>query len=147
MEEERKAGSLIISQLGMFNEAVSLFNNIVEPAILEAFDKSVESFAHENNWIGTFDLEGDDDDCWLAPSAWNIADLGEKAEHKAWFEIDSINEEDDSWTALFCRQANTGGEAGFVFNVDHKKFNGKNAWNAYAANIDALARANLTITC
>jgi hypothetical protein len=138
MADEKKAGSLILNQLGMFNEAVIFFGNTVEPAILAAFDKVVENFANERNWDGEFDLEGDDNECWLSPSGWKISEPGKDTEeNKAWFEVDSRSDNEDYWTALFCRQASAGGEAGFVFNVNHKKFNGKNAWNAYSSNIDS----------
>jgi hypothetical protein len=146
MADEKKVGSLILNQLGMFNEAVIFFENIVEPAILEAFDKVVENFANENNWHGAFDLEGGKD-CCLLPSAWIITypekEKKGKYEYRARFEIVSINDQDDYWTACFCRQASAGGEAGFVFSVNHNEFGGVKAWNAYAANIDSGLIAEL----
>jgi|GEM_PF-427389 len=143
MADERKAGSMILSQLGMFNEAVILYGNVVEPTILKAIDKSIENFTDENNWEGEFDLAGDDNDCWLYPAEWNIAGPGEEPAPKARFSIDCINGDDDYWAALFCRQGSTGGEAGFIFDVDPTKFNGRRAWNTYTTTIDPVLIATL----
>lgn len=138
MADERKAGALILSNLGMFNEAAILFENVVEPTILEAIDFSVKAFTKENdNWEGEFGLADEDNDCWLAPAAWNTAESKDDDCYKAWFDIDLINDDGDYWTALFCKQGSEGGEAGFMFNVDPRSFGGKNSWNSYIKNIDS----------
>ena len=142
MANENKAGALILSQLGMFNESVVFFENTVQPSILEGIDKVVEDFSEENGWVGSFDLAGDLD-CWLAPSEWGLPDTEDEIDPKAWFAVDTINDDDDYWIARFCGQGVAGGEIGFHFYVKHKDFGGKNAWKAYAKRIDSALISKL----
>lgn len=136
MADERKAGALLLSNLGMFNEARLLFENVMEAAILKAFDHAVEAFSNEVDWDGVFNL-ADDVGCWVAPATWNISQPGEDADHKAYFEVDCINDNDDYWTALLCKQGSEGGEAGFMFNIEPRQFGGLRNWNSYIKNIDS----------
>ena len=134
MVVDKKAGQLILSQLRMFNEAVVLFGQSIEPAVLEGFDACVESFAEENDWNGEYEFASDEN-CWLAPKAWATNQGEEDLEFKAWFAIDCIDDNDDYWTAMFCDVATQGGRAGFFFCIDPSAFGGKNAWNACAKKI------------
>jgi hypothetical protein len=119
--------SLILTNLGMFNESVIFFNAKVEPKFLEAIDNAVEQFVEANVWVGKFELNGDSN-CWLAPEKWNMAAPGEDSDPKAWFGIECINGDDDYWTALFCGVGSQSGEAGFMFDVLPREFGGRNAW-------------------
>ena len=141
--DERKAGVLILSNLGMFNEAAVLFEKVVQPAILKAINYSIETFAEENDWDGEFDLAGHNNECWLAPLAWNIAEPDDEVCYKASFDIDFINGANDYLTALFCKQGTEGGEAGFMFNIDPRLFGGKTAWNYYIKSINPELIAKL----
>lgn len=135
MSEESKAGQLVLSQLGMFNEARILFENVIEPAVLKGIDACVESFAHDNGWDGDYEFASDSD-CWLAPNTWRTNPGEEDPEFKASFAIDCIEETDDYWTACFCGVGTTQGvQAGFLFSIDPGCFGGKPAWNAYAKKI------------
>lgn len=143
MSEENKAGQLILSQLGMFNEAKILFENTVEPAVLRGIDTCVESYAEDNDWNGKYELVSEYD-CYLAPKTWITNPGEEEPEFKAKFVIDTIDDHDDYWTADFCGLASQGGQAGFMFSVDHASFGGKNAWNACAKKIPAELISQLT---
>lgn len=136
MADERKAGALILSNLGMFNESAVIFENIVQLAILKAIDYTVETFAKENELDGEFNLAGDNEECWLSPVTWNISDPQEDAFYKASFDIKRINGDKDYLVALFCKQGSEGGEVGFVFDIDPKQFGGRATWNSYIKNIN-----------
>jgi len=133
MADERKAGALILSNLGMFNESVVLFENVVQPTILKSIDYMIETFAKENSFDGVFDLAGDDTTCWLAAPGWKNEDY----DYKAHFKIEVINGDKDYWVALFCKQGSEGGEVGFMFDIKNtKQFGGRIKWNAYIKNIN-----------
>lgn len=134
MSVDKKAGQLMLSQLRMFNEAVVLFRQSIEPAVLEGIDACVEFFAEANDWDGEYELVSDDN-CWLAPKAWITNPEEEEPEFKARFAIDCIDDNDDYWTAVFCDVATQGGRAGFSFCIEPSAFGGKNAWNACAKKI------------
>lgn len=129
MADEFQAGKMILSQIGMFNEAVNLFGNVVEPAVLGAIDECIEAFATAEQWVGNFELAGEDSECWLAPAQWNVGADNSDLDPKAWFEIDCVNGEDDYWTALLCNQGSAGGDAGLMFGADEGTFGKKMAWN------------------
>lgn len=143
MAEERKAGELILSKFEIFNEAVVLFETVIQPAIDQGVDKCVASFGIDNDWFGEYDFESDKN-CWIAPKSWAINDEDDKPNYKAWFHIDCINSNNDYWTATFCGIGTENGEAGFLFAVDPKSFGGKNAWNAYTKLIDQKLISQLT---
>jgi hypothetical protein len=143
MADEYQAGKMILSQISLFNEAANLFGNVVEPAMLHAIDECTEVFAKDEQWVGTFELGGDDDDCWLAPAQWNVGEDNTDLDRKAWFAIDNICDDDDYWTALFCNQGRAGGEAGFMFGADEGTFGKKMAWNRSFSKIDQATTADL----
>ena len=143
MSEEREAGQLILSQLGMFNEAVVLYENVIEPAIAKGFDKCIETFANDNEWSGEYEFHTENSNCWLAPKQWITNPGDEKPEFKAWFELDCVDGDGDFWGALFCRVGTKGGEAGFAFEITPSCFGGKNAWKACAKQIPQEVIAKL----
>lgn len=139
MADETKAGALLLSQIGMFNEAKIHWENVVEPEILGAIDAIVENYAEGSGWDGKFDIN--DDNCWIAPPSWKVADQKKKSIYKAKISLsfDNDNEDDseDYWTARFCKQGKEGNRAGFYFEVNSSEFSGKNPWKAYAQKIDS----------
>lgn len=144
MPTENTAGKLILSKLGMFNEAVVLFENTIEPSLLEGFDRVIGDFADKYNWAGEFDLHGENYSCWLAPENWGVAKPENDLVYKASFEMDYIHGDDDYWAALFCNQGVDGGQAGFKFVVKpNREKGGKKAWNAYAKEIGHASIAEL----
>ena len=50
--------------------------------------------------------------------------------------------DNDYWTALFCQQGSTGGEAGFMFTVNPKFINIKD-WKAHMSKIDSTLISKL----
>lgn len=134
MADETKAGALLLSQIGMFNEAVVHWENVVQPKILGAMDIIVEKFAEQNGWDKKCDFE-ENNDCWIAPTSWRLEDQDGDQDHKAWFYMDDINASYDYWIATYCGQGQEGGEAGFIFDVNAKMFNGQRAWNTYTTKI------------
>lgn len=143
MSEEKKAGQFILSQLGMFNEAVVLFGVTIEPALLDGIDECVESFTEDNDWVGG-DKLASDNSIWLAPKAWVTNPEEDEPECKAWFESDCIDDNDDYWSACFCDVATQGGKAGFMFSIDPGCFGGKTTWNASAKRISQDLISQLT---
>lgn len=125
MSEDFKAGALILSQFKMFNEAMILHSNVIEPSFFEGLGQCIESFCDKQSWSGNFDRN--EANIWLAPEGFDS--------EKSWFELDSTGGENDYWLALFFGVPTQPGEAGFSFTVDPKSFGGKNAWNAHCKTI------------
>lgn len=138
MANEFQAGKMILSQIGMFNEAAKLLEQDVETSVLGAIDECVEAFVKTEQWVGNFELAGDDDDstCWLAPAQWSVGEDHNDPDAKAWFALDNIKDDTDCWTALFCNQGSAGGEAGFIFGADEGIYGKKMAWNKSFRQID-----------
>ena len=149
MTQNHTAGTLLFKQLKTFNESVVYFEQTLQPALLKAIQDCVEDFCSSGSgWHGHFDFP-EESDCRLAPLHWLIEQGEEevsfqKQTHKATFEIDYIEDNDDYWLALFCGVGTAGGEAGFMFDCDGKAFGGKNAWKRCVrqatSQLDQLAK-------
>lgn len=134
---ERKAGSLILSQIAMFNEASVLFNETVQPEVLNCIDLIVENFCKQSDrWTGKFDLQRSED-CWLSLKDWNRSQGNDDLNFIAWFGIgEYLESSDDSWIAVFCNAGVGGSECGLKFSVDHSVFGGKQAWKNFVTTLD-----------
>ena len=149
MTQNHTAGTLLFKQLKTFNESVVYFEQTLQPALLKAIQDCVEDFCSSGSgWHGHFDFP-EEFDCRLAPLHWLIEQGEEevsfqKQTHKATFEIDYIEDNDDYWLALFCGVGTAGGEAGFMFDCDVKVFGGKHAWRRCVrqatSQLDQLAK-------
>ncbi len=136
MTSEFQAGKMILSQIGMFNEAAILFEHEIQPAVLGAIDECVEVFAKAEQWPGNFELAGDECDCRLAPEQWNQREDDTDFDPRAWFAVDCVDDKDDHWTALLCKQGSAGGEAGFMFAVDSGVYGTKASCSKYLSSLN-----------
>lgn len=143
MADENQAGKMILSHINLFNEAVVMFSNVIEPAVKGAIDECVQAFAKEEKWDGQFELKDENENCWLAPKQWDIAEKDDEPQSKAWFIIDAIQRQGDYLTALFCSQGSASGEAGFMFNALEARFGKKTAWNKSFLQVDSSAMVEL----
>ena len=142
MANEFQAGKLILSQIGMFNEASILLCNKVEPALLGAIDECVEKFVKAEKWIAITKF-AEENDCWLAPAQWNVGEKKTKLDPKAWFKIDcTIDKDNNYWAALFCNQPSEV-EIGFMFSSDESIFGKRRAWNQYFGSINKSSIVDL----
>lgn len=136
MNSKKIIGARILSRIGLVNEATVFFLQTVEPTILQIIDDIIADFADEEGWLTQFETDDGDRDCWLAPEEWGgNYDIDGDFSPKACFELGSVNRNDDSWTALFCRKSTQGGEAGFKFIAHHSNFSERAAWNRFARKI------------
>jgi hypothetical protein len=140
MSNLKKAGSLILSNVGMFNEAHLLLTKIDEE-IFEEIDKIIEEWAISNGWEGNFEWSGDG--LWTYPPIFAKKDEeGEEGEEREPFAYFSFFRRDDSasnsfWIADLCKQGQT--DFGFRFVAEHNLFGGKTKWNAYCRNLSESA--------
>lgn len=125
---EKEAGRLILSNFQMFNEAVLLFEKAIQPAILEAFDATVEREC-QGKLEGVFDFHEDEENKntrfymkqWLLPDSESPI---------AYFMLDYSADSPDGLYSLDDLCGLNGG-MGFTFAVEHGEFGGKNAWNKF----------------
>lgn len=134
MADEYKAGQLIIKEIGMFNEAITLLENTIEPSLLKAITACMESFATENNFLGGFGIDGK---FWMGPTSWKTGESNGTFYFKAWLVISPINMGNDRWITLFTNQGKEEGEAGIMLRTDPATYGRKRAWNTFFSNIDA----------
>lgn len=135
MSQEAKAGQLILSQLKMFNEAVVLFENVINNAFEETVDGCVSSFSDDNDWVGKFELASKNK-CWLAPKNWVINPKEKNPKVKSKFFVNCLDEENMSyWVAIFCGVPAKDDQAGFSFEVEPNAFGDKKTWSTCANQI------------
>lgn len=85
-DEERKAGTLILSQFKMFNEASVFFAQYIDPVFFKGFDNYFKQIAERKNWVGEYEFNKKS--CiWFSPKNWQLTVNEEKIEEwKYWFE-------------------------------------------------------------
>jgi hypothetical protein len=142
MADEYKAGQLIIREIGMLNEAITLLENTIQPSLLKAVTACMESFANKNNFLGKFDI--DDKNSGMGPASWNIGENNEAFNLKAWFFIYPVNSTgNDYWITLLTNQGKEESEAGIMLRTDPATYGRKKAWNTFFSNIDAIKLDNM----
>lgn len=133
MSESRNAGSVILANLAMFDEATLLFESQISPAFLQTFDKVINEFAKKENWFVQASF-ADDEECWFALPNWNIG-TQKKYDYSAWLVIENCSDEDNSfYLANLC---GIGDALGFKFRVEAKHFGGVKKWNNFYLKIGA----------
>ena len=129
MSESRKAGSIILANLAMFNESAILFENEIQPAFLQAFDNITGEWAGEEKWIGLF-LNHTDEYTWLAPSEWLTPFSEEENDVVAWFNLEYGHGEGDAYDlADLCGVGQD--DMGFTLRIKYGEFGGKSKWNKF----------------
>lgn len=132
MNSVKKAGSLIVSNIGMFSEAYNLVEEI-HCLIFEKIDEKIEEWAISNGWSGIFKFD-DDKNCIYPPDF----STGEKDGYFAAFQFSKKGESDSLWLADLCNQGQT--SMGFQFVAEANLFGGKQKWNAYSKNLSNSVR-------
>ncbi|AVT60023.1 MULTISPECIES: hypothetical protein [Pectobacterium] len=138
-DAERQAGTLILSQLKMFNEAVVYFEQHLSPAFWKSFDQCIERFMKDNNWAGKANYEHQDY-CWLSHPGWVI----EGVNCKYWFENSStVSDGADYILAVLTDTGTEQGQFGFEFKLNTGYFGGVKKIASYANNIQQSYRKQL----
>ncbi len=135
MSELRKASSIILANLAMFNEAVVLFENEIEPLFLKALDESIQKWVEEKAqaWVGLFE-NNDEGQTWIFPSQWHSADMDDETDSLAWFNLEFLNGDGSSYDlADLCGVGQD--EMGFTFRIKYGEFGGKTAWNRFTKSL------------
>jgi hypothetical protein len=127
MSDSREAGSVMLSQLDIFNETVKLFENDIDPEIRAAI-ADVFIAAAENNWIGGY--EDAVPELWLALSSWDAAEPDGKLDLIASLDLVDVSEDSSNYfLAALCGLS--GAEAGLKFFISHGHVGGGSIWRKY----------------
>lgn len=138
-DTERQAGTLILSRLKMFNEAVVFFEQHIDPAFWKGFDQCVDRFLKDNRWVGKASCE-QQDYCWLAHPGWVI----EGVNCKYWFEnVSQVSKGDDFSLAVLIGAGTEQGQIGFQFKLNAGHFGGAKMLATYTSAIQENLRQQL----
>lgn len=131
MTEKRKAGAIIIENLGMFDEAKRLFDKI-EEEVFDKVDAIVEDWVKENGWAGECDFY--ESDTWIAHPDW-IA--GENGEYWARLFLNyypgADPEVESEWLSDLCGESQV--PFGFCFEANYPRFGGKAKWKNFCKSL------------
>lgn len=132
MTDTREAGRIILENLGMFNEAVRLYEECIHPEIFKNIEQLVKSWADEQGW--KHEADWDDENILVAPVEWDTSenqDMLLKARFSWWWEDrDASN---SYHLADICDLGQTA--MGFWFEITHSIFGGKTLWNSFVKTI------------
>lgn len=137
-KEERQAGTLLLSQLKMFNEAVVVFERQIDPAIWKGIDLCAGAFIKERGWGGETDY-AESGTFWFAPKAWMV-----DAEYKYFYEsFSTSSDETDYELALLTGCGTEQAQFGFRFQPSKAFFGPDKKLKAIASTIDQASRIAL----
>lgn len=137
--EERQAGTLLLSQFKMFNEAVVVFEQQIDPAIWKGIDLCAAAFIKARGWEGETDI-AESGAFWFAPKAWRVDE-----EYKYFYESFFTSQNDtDYGLALLTGCATRQGQFGFRFLPSKAIFGPDRRLKAIASNIDQASRIALS---
>lgn len=133
MSESRKAGSIILANLAMFNEAVLLFEEKIQPKIFEKLDVLFEEYLNPEKWIRECEFHNEGE-TWFSPLEWQIENLDEATEAKAWFSLEFNHGEGNSFDLADLSGVGQD-EMGITFKIKPSQFGGKTKWNNFTKTI------------
>lgn len=137
--EERQAGTLLLSQFKMFNEAVVVFEQQIDPAIWKGVDLCAAAFIKERGWEGETDI-AESGAFWFAPKAWKVDE-----EYRYFYESFSTSSEGpDFQLALLTGCGTEQAQFGFRFHPSKAIFGPDRRLKAIASNIDQASRIALS---
>lgn len=132
-DAERQAGTMILSELKMFNESVVFFEKHIAPAFWKGLDQCIERFVKTNNWNGVVEFT-QKEYVWVAPPGWMIEDDN----YKCWFTF--IFPEGDDLLLAVISGTQTGEtekeKFGFQFKLNVGGLGGIKKRNDCVSNID-----------
>jgi hypothetical protein len=132
--DDRKAGTIILRDLALFNKSAVFFETQIDPFISNKIGQAASSWLETRDWLGETDVAAEPRGLWVAPRRWADG----KDDCVAWF--------------MLSRRANSAGssyrvadlfgvgqaEFGFRFKVEQNAFGGARAWKAYAEGLSGL---------
>lgn len=137
--EERQAGTLLLSQFKMFNEAAVYFEQHIDPAIWKGIDLCASEFIKKRSWGGEADYARSGV-FWLAPDEWKINDT----DYKYFYESFCVrSDKDDYELALLTGCRGEEAQFGFRFHPSKTFFGSYKNLRAMASNIDQASRIAL----
>jgi hypothetical protein len=124
MTDPRKAGALILNNIGMLNEASLLMTGTIDLEIFGKIKEEIEQWQEEAGWKGAADWYADS--MWIGPPAWAID--SESDSWRAYFDCD--REKDDPSDAFDLASLCGSGSVrvGFRFIATADYFGNKRQW-------------------
>lgn len=136
--EERQAGTLLLSQFKMFNEAVVVFEQQIDPAIWKGIDLCAAAFIKERGWEGETDI-AESGTFWFAPKAWIVDE-----EYKYFYESFSTSSDETDYELARLTGCGTKQEQfGFRFLPSKAIFGPDKKLRTIASTIDQASRIAL----
>jgi len=138
--EERQAGTLLLSQFKMFNEAAVYFEQHIDPAIWKGIDLCASEFIKKRGWGGEADYARSGN-FWFAPKEW----LADDTDYKYFYESFFVrSDKKDYELALLTGCRGEQAQFGFRFHPSRAIFGPDKKLRAIASTIDHAARIALS---
>ncbi len=138
--EERQAGTLLLSQFKMFNEAAVYFEQHIDPAIWKGIDLCASEFIKKRGWGGEADYARSGN-FWFAPKEW----LADDTDYKYFYESFFVrSDKKDYELALLTGCRGEQAQFGFRFHLSRAIFGPDKKLRAIASTIDQACRIALS---
>jgi hypothetical protein len=130
-----RAGAIILKDLSLFNEAVTFFEQQVDPVIRNALGQSLREWTDDNQWKGAWDVSNYLTDMWVCPADWHENEDEPFARFRFGYRDASATDAYEIADLFGLGQT----DFGFRFAPEHSWFGGKSGWNAFAKTIGDLS--------
>lgn len=133
-EEERNAGTLILSKFKMFNESVAFFEQYIDSAFWKGFDASIKKLIDNYEWTGKVNFS-ENEYIWFSPKHW-LLDPKTK-DCKYWFQSYlTPNEGLDYYLSVITHTSTEQVRFGIQFTINSHWIGGAAALKNYCNNLD-----------
>ncbi|MBK1663380.1 hypothetical protein CKO38_02455 [Rhodospirillum rubrum] len=140
-DDDRKAGSLILRDLKLFNEATIFMKEKIHKDLFFKVKGEFQRVAESAEWYWDCETKKNSDktnleELWVAPPQWHA----KNKDWYAWFQLERRDNHyrDSHQIADLMGVGQT--EFGFRFRVGHYWFGGESAWNESCKTIDDIAQ-------
>ncbi|AJE23552.1 hypothetical protein [Azotobacter chroococcum] len=128
MNTNKQAGRMILENLQLFNQAVVLFEQELEPEIRAKFSEAIQTWANEHGWSSWVDATADIDNYSVAPPRWAFKDESGNDDANPWFEMGVVENSTNYYLAELFGVGSTSVTLWFCVNEKGLGFEGKKAW-------------------
>lgn len=127
MSNNKDAGRMILGDLGLFNQAVVLFEQELEPEIQTKFAEAIQSWADKHDWASWINAENIDGAC-VAPPKWSFKEESGDEDANPWFQFAPAESGDSYLLADLFGVGSTSVNWWFCIHEKGLGFESKKAW-------------------
>jgi hypothetical protein len=127
MSNKKDAGRTILGSLELFNQAVVLFEQELEPEVRTKFAEALQGWADQHGWTAKTDSD-DINEYWIAPPGWSFKEENGRDNANPWFALAQAEHSNSYALSDLFGVGSTSVNWWFCVHEKGLGFEGKRAW-------------------